>query len=333
MNTSSDAIRRTAILIDSLDPPAAELLLDQLPPVLAAQLRAAVFELADVGPEERDQILSEFLRTGGLASAETACIEPCPPDHSAVDAIAAHPPDASQAQDVEAIAIDVAGPGSAHTVDTACRPEDEHAQAICRALTRLPRERAVDVLRRLTPCQQDEVLRRLARLDPKAREMVGTLREALAAAGAPDATDYAARVAPTEYGRTGAISEGGNDHPRTRDARGACRHPTGPEPQASVEFDDLVRLDDVALARVLADATPEVVLLALSGAHRDLLDRITSHLPSSAGRTLRRQLETLGPTRLSDIESAQQRLAELAGRLARSGLIRLPGRRRFTMAA
>ena len=112
----------------------------------------------------------------------------------------------------------------------------------------------------------------------------------------------------------------------------ACAAEAGETPPLA-EFEDLVRLDDAALARVFGAAEPETVLLALSGANRDLIDRIVRHLPSSAGRTLRRQLESLGPTRLRDIEVAQQQLAELAGQMCREGLIHVPSRRRFTMAA
>ena len=43
-------------------------------------------------------------------------------------------------------------------------------------------------------------------------------------------------------------------------------------------------------------------------------------------------MEQLGPTRLSDMERAQQRLAELAGQLADQGEIIIPKIGRFTMA-
>ena len=99
------------------------------------------------------------------------------------------------------------------------------------------------------------------------------------------------------------------------------------------DFDDLVRLEDAALARVFRAAEPQIVLLALSGANRELIDRIVRHLPAAAGRKLRQQIATVGPTRLRDIELAQQQLVELAGQMCRDGLIHVPSRRRFTMAA
>ena len=99
------------------------------------------------------------------------------------------------------------------------------------------------------------------------------------------------------------------------------------------EFEDFADLDDTALARIFRAADPQVALLALCGAGRDLVDRILGRLPLREARALRRQIEQLGPTRLRDIESAQQRLAELARRMADEGQIQVPRNRRFTVAA
>jgi flagellar motor switch protein FliG len=104
-------------------------------------------------------------------------------------------------------------------------------------------------------------------------------------------------------------------------------------PGVALEFDDFAELDDTALARIFRSADPEVALLALCGAGRDLVDRILGRLPVREARTLRQRMEQLGPTRLRDIESAQQRLAQLARRLADEGQIQVPNNRRFTVAA
>ncbi len=100
-----------------------------------------------------------------------------------------------------------------------------------------------------------------------------------------------------------------------------------------IDFNDLIALDDVALAKVFRAADPQVTLLALTGASRQLVDRILGRLPIREAKALRRQMEQLGPTRLSDMERAQRQLAELAGQLADQGEIIIPGTGRFTMAA
>jgi flagellar motor switch protein FliG len=99
-----------------------------------------------------------------------------------------------------------------------------------------------------------------------------------------------------------------------------------------IDFNDLIVLDDVALAKVFRAADPQVTLLALTGASRQLVDRILGRLPIREAKTIRRQMEQLGPTRLSDMERAQRQLAELAGQMADQGEIIVPRTGRFTMA-
>jgi flagellar motor switch protein FliG len=108
--------------------------------------------------------------------------------------------------------------------------------------------------------------------------------------------------------------------------------PTTELPDAVLGFDDFGELEDAALAKVFRAADAQITLLALCGASRELIDRILQRLPPRESRALCRKLEQLGPTRLSDIESAQRQLAELASHMADEGQIQVPSHRRFTIA-
>ena len=101
----------------------------------------------------------------------------------------------------------------------------------------------------------------------------------------------------------------------------------------AVEFDDLNALPDHALAMVFRRAEPRVALIALTGASPRLLERIRRQLPWQQGRELRRQIERLGPVRLSDVEHAQRKLAETTAELIHDRIIAPPKNRRFTTAA
>jgi flagellar motor switch protein FliG len=70
---------------------------------------------------------------------------------------------------------------------------------------------------------------------------------------------------------------------------------------------------------VLRQAPAEIVRLALVGIENDFLGRVLNLLPASEARLLRKQLDNLGPTRLSDVEQAQQELAKLAAQLESAG--------------
>ena len=77
-------------------------------------------------------------------------------------------------------------------------------------------------------------------------------------------------------------------------------------------FADLMQFDDAALMAVLRAADPELIVLALAGATVEFVERIRRRLPAEPSRALTKALAHLGPTRLADVEEAQQALADLA---------------------
>jgi flagellar motor switch protein FliG len=81
-----------------------------------------------------------------------------------------------------------------------------------------------------------------------------------------------------------------------------------------MNFDELVNVNDEALAGVLGDVDPNVLALALAGSRDELTDRICGRMPKRVAREFRRRLGQLGPTRLSDVEAAQQEVARIAAR-------------------
>jgi flagellar motor switch protein FliG len=86
-------------------------------------------------------------------------------------------------------------------------------------------------------------------------------------------------------------------------------------------FADLIRFDDGALVLVLRTADPELIVLALAGANEELVERVSRQLPSAQAKALAKALTHLGPTRLADVEDAQQALADLATDLEIEGRI------------
>ena len=88
--------------------------------------------------------------------------------------------------------------------------------------------------------------------------------------------------------------------------------PPAPAPVLRIDFDHLIELNDRTLAAVLRDVDPSVLVLALAGSRDDLIERICTQMPKRAARAFRRQLRRLGPTRLSDVETAQRAVEQLA---------------------
>lgn len=95
-------------------------------------------------------------------------------------------------------------------------------------------------------------------------------------------------------------------------------------------FEDVERFPVAALAQVMRHAPAESLLLALAGGSERLMQRLAGALPRRQAALLRRRISTLGPTRLRDIEHAQQSIARVASDLLRSGRIRVPAGARRT---
>jgi flagellar motor switch protein FliG len=81
-----------------------------------------------------------------------------------------------------------------------------------------------------------------------------------------------------------------------------------------IDFDNLVELDARTLSAVLRQVDANVLALALAGSRDELVERICEQMPKRTAREFRRQLRRLGPTRLSDVEGAQQAVAKIAAR-------------------
>lgn len=88
-------------------------------------------------------------------------------------------------------------------------------------------------------------------------------------------------------------------------------------------FADLIDLDDRSIQEVLRAVPGERLLLALKGADEALKEKIFKNMSQRAAEMLKDDLETRGPVRLSEVESAQKEILALVRKLAESGTISL----------
>jgi len=107
--------------------------------------------------------------------------------------------------------------------------------------------------------------------------------------------------------RATAIKEHSLNLPRRRDVPPPAR-PSAPR----FQYDDLIQLDGAMLSAILHDVDPKLLLLALAGSTEALVERITGQMPRRTAKVVYKQLKRLGPTRLSDVEAAQQAIARAA---------------------
>jgi flagellar motor switch protein FliG len=90
-------------------------------------------------------------------------------------------------------------------------------------------------------------------------------------------------------------------------------------------FDDVERLDDKGIQSLMNEIQTESLVIALKGATPELRDKIFRNMSTRAADTLREDLESRGPVRLSEVEAEQKELLKVVRRLADEGVIVLGG--------
>jgi flagellar motor switch protein FliG len=90
-------------------------------------------------------------------------------------------------------------------------------------------------------------------------------------------------------------------------------------------FDDVIKLDDKAIQMVLKEVSSDVLIVALKGAQPELKDKFLANMSSRAADTLREDLESRGPMRLSEVEAQQKEILKTVRRLADEGQIVIGG--------
>jgi flagellar motor switch protein FliG len=90
-------------------------------------------------------------------------------------------------------------------------------------------------------------------------------------------------------------------------------------------FDDLVNLDDKAIQTLMKEVQSESLVIALKGATPELREKILRNMSTRAAETLREDLESRGPVRLSEVEAEQKEMLKIVRRLADEGQIMMGG--------
>ena len=86
-------------------------------------------------------------------------------------------------------------------------------------------------------------------------------------------------------------------------------------------FDDVKDLEDRSIRELLKEISNEDLTMALRGAGEDLRTLFFKNMSERAAGMIKEDLEIMGPTRLSDVEAAQQNIVKIVRRLEGEGRI------------
>ena len=90
-------------------------------------------------------------------------------------------------------------------------------------------------------------------------------------------------------------------------------------------FEDIVRVDDRGLQRILKESEQRDLVLALKASSTEVSSKIYRNMSERAGTLLREEIGYLGPVRLKDVEEAQRRIVDVVRRLEESGEVIVQG--------
>jgi len=91
-------------------------------------------------------------------------------------------------------------------------------------------------------------------------------------------------------------------------------------------FENLLDVDDRGIQVVLREVQSDQLVVALKGAAPEMREKIFKNMSSRAAEMLKEDLESKGPVRLSEVETAQKEILKIARRLSEEGQIMLGGK-------
>ncbi|MDC8786366.1 flagellar motor switch protein FliG [Roseateles koreensis] len=203
---------------------------------------------------------------------------------------------------------------------------NEHPQIIAAILAHLDFDQTSSVLRVFTERQRNEVLVRIATLDgiqPLAlKDLNEVLSQVLAGGERMKKSNLGGvKTAAEIINMLGSSVEASVlDYIREADADLAQKIMDN-----MFTFDDLEKVDDKGIQAVLKEVQSESLIVALKGASAELREKVLRNMSTRAAETLREDLESRGPVRLSEVESEQKEMLKIVRRLVDEGTIVLAG--------
>jgi flagellar motor switch protein FliG len=90
-------------------------------------------------------------------------------------------------------------------------------------------------------------------------------------------------------------------------------------------FDDLIKIDDKGIQALLKEVQTESLVISLKGAPVELRDKVLRNMSTRAAETLREELDSRGPIRVSEVEAEQKEMLKTVRRMVDEGTIVMGG--------
>lgn len=203
----------------------------------------------------------------------------------------------------------------------------EHPQTISLIMAHLDHDKAAEVLTALPDSLRVDVAFRMADLEGIPKDVLRDLEEALRVQ-----MRGATNMSEKRVGGVKSVAEILNRLDRSTEEFIMERlEEENPELADSIRklmfvFDDLTGVDEKGIQAILKEVSSEELALSLKTAKEELKDKVFRNMSKRAAQLLKEDMESRGPTKLSDIEKAQQAVVNIARRLEKEGKIIMGGK-------
>lgn len=316
--------QKAAILLLAMGEDAAATVMKHLPPGDIRKIGARMAELVSINKEEEIEVIQEFKAS---ASEAGVGVEGKKYVASVLDKALGK----TKATQVMASLVSESYPGieslkwmDAKSVAQMLRIE--HPQTVAVVLAHLDTEMASQVILGLPEAMRGDVVLRLATMEDiepdTLRQLSDALEEVVSSRNRPKSSGLGGTKMTAEImTRLGKTNEAAIMEKLT--ARDAALAET--IRSLMFVFDDLVKIDDRGIQEVMKEVNKEELTLAIRAANQAVKEKIFKNMSSRAAESLKEDMESRGPAKLSDIEKAQQNILKIVRKLEEEGKIVIAG--------
>jgi flagellar motor switch protein FliG len=188
---------------------------------------------------------------------------------------------------------------------------NEHPQTIALICAHLPVEKKVDVLKKLPEGLQAEVVLRVANLDFVSPELIAQLDDVL-----KTELSTLGSIDTQQLGGVEPIADMLNLMDKTSEKNIMARvEEKDPELAEEIRklmfvFEDMVFVDDRGIQELLKIVDNMKLVTALKTATDEVRTKLFKNMSNRAATLLKEDLDAMGPTKVSDVEKAQQEIVQ-----------------------
>lgn len=205
--------------------------------------------------------------------------------------------------------------------------QDEHPQTIALIVCHLNHHKAAEILAGLPMQKQIEVIKRIANMEQTNPEVIREVEKGLESRLSAMLTQSMEKA-----GGVNTVAEVLNLADRATE-KAILEGLEADDPDLVEEirrlmfvFEDIKLVDDKGIQAVLREVDNDELALALKTASPELQEHIFTNMSERASQLIKEDMEYMGPVRVSDVESAQQRIVDIVRRLEEAGEIIIAGR-------